>query len=71
MLDSRKTLMMIAFGCIFLFIIFVITFIVIRINKGTPLFDNVAVPISLAISLLLLLVVGAIALFLALKNGKF
>lgn len=68
MSDMKQTYMSIAAGFIVLLAIFIITFIVLRINKGTPLFDNLAITISLIISLLILLVGCIVALYFGLKK---
>ncbi len=71
MIDSKQSIFLgIAFGFIFLFVLYVITFIVIQINKEAPLFDNIALPIILGLSLLILIGGAAIALFAAFRKSK-
>lgn len=68
MISSKKTYLGIAGGLLFLFLLFSITFIIIGMNKDEPLFENVAVTISFAMSLLILLVGSCISLYMTLKN---
>jgi CDP-diglyceride synthetase len=70
MISSKKTYFGIAGGMLFLFLLSSITFIIIGINKDEPLFENVAITISLAMSLLLLLVGFCVSLYLALKKRQ-
>jgi uncharacterized membrane protein len=68
MSDLKQTYMAVAVAFLILLALFAITFIIIRANKGAPLFDNVAITISLTISLLILFVGGIIALYFRLKK---
>jgi uncharacterized membrane protein len=68
MSDLKQTYMAVAAAFLILLVLFAITFIIIRANKGAPLFDNVAITISLTISLLILFVGGIIALYFRLKK---
>jgi hypothetical protein len=68
MSDLKQTYMAVAVAFLILLALFAITFIIIRANKGAPLFDNVAITISITISLLILLVGGIVALYFGLKK---
>ena len=70
MISSKQTYFGIAGGMLFLFLLFSITFIILGINKDKPLFENVAITISLALSLVILLVGSSISLYLALKKRQ-
>lgn len=66
--SSKKTYFGIAGGMFFMFLLSSITFIIIGINQDKDLFENVAVTLSLALSLMILLVGSGISLYLALKK---
>jgi CDP-diglyceride synthetase len=70
MISSKKTYFGIAGGLFFLFLLFSITFIILGINQDKDLFENVAVTISLALSLMILLVGSCISLYLGLKKRQ-
>ncbi len=70
MISSKKTYFGIAGGMLFLFLMSSITFIIIGINKDESLFENVAITLSLVMSLLLFLVGFSVSLYLALKKRQ-
>jgi len=70
MIPTKKAYFGIAGGLLFLFLLFSVTFIIIGINQDKDLFENVAVTIGLALSLMILLVGFCISLYLALKKPK-
>lgn len=70
MILSKKTYLGIAGGMLFLFLLFSMTLIILAINKDKPLFEGVAIPISLALGLVILLVGFSISLYLTLKKRQ-
>ena len=69
-MNLKNTYFGISLGMLFLFLLTVISFIVIGVNKEESIFDNVAVTMSLAISLMVFLGGFSISLYLAFKKPK-